>query len=71
MVPKVKFDYDKEVWVSKKYYLPSYDGDYVLLTPVDLLVGDDTWINKSDLYNHVQDIAASIDDDALRFKDYL
>lgn len=67
MVPKVKFDYNKEVWVPKKYYLPSYDGDYVLLTPVDLLVGDDTWINKSDLYNHVQDIAASIDDDALRF----
>lgn len=44
-VSRVVFDYDKKIWLSKKYFLPVYNDDYVLLTPMDLLVRDDTWIN--------------------------
>lgn len=66
-IAKVEFDYDKRIWLPKKYYLPIYDGDFVLLTPMDLLVRDDTWINKSDLYKNIQSIAVSIDDEALRY----
>lgn len=66
-VPKVRFDYERKVWLSEKYYLPEYLGDYVLLTPEDMLVRDDTWINKNDMYKNIQGIALSISDEALRF----
>lgn len=66
-VNKSFFDYEMKRWMPKKYYLPEYEGDYVLLTPIDMLVRDDTWINKSDLYNHIESISVSIDDVALRF----
>ena len=66
-VSRVVFDYDKKIWLSKKYFLPTYNDDYVLLTPMDLLVRDDTWINKTDLYKNIQSIAVSIEDEALRY----
>lgn len=66
-VSKVRFDYEKKVWISEKYYLPEYNNDFVLLTPVDLLVRDETWINKNDLYNHIESVAVGIEDGALRY----
>lgn len=59
-VPKVFFNYQTESWVSKQYSLPFIAGDYVLLTPRDILTKDDTWINRSDIVNDFDDILASI-----------
>lgn len=65
-IHKVLFDYNRGVWVTKRYYLPCADGDYVVLTPVSLLVRDDIWINRKDMIRRFPQIATSIPDDELR-----
>lgn len=44
-VSKVRFNYSTEKWMPGIYTLPFYEGDYVLLTPKDMLTKDDIWIN--------------------------
>lgn len=65
-VAKVRFNYETESWEQGKYDLPFHEGDYVMLTPVDMLTRDDTWINRSELVNGFERIPASIPDDQLR-----
>jgi hypothetical protein len=65
-VPRVKFNYDVGVWESCVFELPWLEGDYVLLTPEDILTKDETWINKHDLRADFLTIRDSIDNDALR-----
>jgi hypothetical protein len=48
-VPRARFNYDTRTWVTERYYLPSVRGDFVLLTPVNMLTRDDTWINYTDM----------------------
>ncbi len=67
-VPKVEFNYATMTWMSKEYYLPYFDGDYILLTPRDLLTRDDTFINRTDMINNLQNIAPSIEDATIRFE---
>jgi hypothetical protein len=66
LVEKVDFNYQTRTWVNKKYDLPTIDGDYVLLTPKDILTKDETWINKSDMIANFSGIANSIPNDQLR-----
>jgi hypothetical protein len=61
-----QFDYNLETWTTKHYTLPWTDGDYVILTPRDMLTRDETWINKHDLLRRFEEIPASIPDDQLR-----
>lgn len=65
-VSHVNFNYKTNSWCSAKYSLPSYNDDFVLLTPKDLLTKDETWINKSDLVNKFQDIVSSVSNEQLR-----
>lgn len=65
-INKVHFNYETEVWESRTYDLPSFRGDYVLLTPTDLLTKDDTWINKADLVHDFDAIPAAIPNVELR-----
>lgn len=65
-VPKVRFNYETESWEQGRYDLPFYEGDYVILTPIDMLTRDDTWINRSELVNGFERIPAAIPDDQLR-----
>ena len=67
-VAKVEFNYSTGTWKTKRYFLPSYNGDYVLLTPRDLLTRDDTFINRVDMINNLENIAPSIEDASLRFE---
>ncbi len=67
-IPRVRFDYELEVWKAGTFYLPCYNNDYVLLTPADLLVRAETWINKKDLYYHVPTLGASLPDEVLRYQ---
>lgn len=48
-VEKVRFNYDTQSWERKRYDLPHFRGEFVLLTPRDILTRDDTWINRTDL----------------------
>lgn len=65
-IDKASFDYTKKVWVSKKFTLPLYQNDFVLLTPRDLLRRTNTWINKDDLVSRFSQIPSAISDASLR-----
>ncbi|MGV3714350.1 hypothetical protein [Pseudolysinimonas sp.] len=65
-VPRIGFNYDTETWVSETRNLPVYDGDYVLLTPTDMLVRDATWINYGDMIQRYPEIADSVEDGVQR-----
>lgn len=65
-VRQVRFNYRTETWETGLYDLPWYNGDYVLLTPLDILTKDDTWINKTDLTKNFDAIPTAIPNDALR-----
>lgn len=72
-VTHAEFNYVTRRWVSKKFTLPYIDGDYVILTPKDILTKDDAWINKHDIIGDFDDIVESIPNDQLRaqINDYL
>lgn len=65
-VPKVFFDYTKKRWVQETFVLPFARGDYVILTPRDMLTRDAAWINRQDMLRDIEDICESIPDDQLR-----
>lgn len=67
VVPKVEFSFGTHTWKAGEYVLPSLNGDYVLLTPRDMLTRDDTFINRADMISNLQNIAPSVEDAALRF----
>lgn len=65
-VKHAAFDFDMGRWKSRRYKLPFIDGDYVLLTPRDILTKDEAWINKNDIIADFDDITASIPNEELR-----
>ncbi len=65
-VERACFNYETESWQTLMYELPCFQGDFVLLTPKDLLTKDDTWINRADLAERLRDVADSIPDGQLR-----
>lgn len=73
MVDKVEFNYKTRTWISRTYTLPTFNGDYVLLTPKDILTKDENWINKSDMIGDFRGVVESIPNDQLRaqLNDYL
>lgn len=67
-IQKDKFNYESEIWERKQYYLPKYNGDYVILTPKDILTRETSWINKEDLYSRFEHIPYSIENEVLRMQ---
>lgn len=67
-VNRAYFNWNTKSWATKKYYLPVYNRDYVLLTPKDMLTRDETFINREDMLHSLEYLAVSLDDDALRFQ---
>jgi hypothetical protein len=65
-VNKARFNYETESWEPRTYDLPCFHGDYVLLTPRDILTKDNTWINKSDLIRDFDAIPDAIPNAELR-----
>jgi hypothetical protein len=65
-ISRVIFDYKTESWKNGTFYLPSYNNDFVLLTPKDMLTKDETWINKTDIIGDFHDIVASVSNEELR-----
>jgi hypothetical protein len=68
MVKRIRFDYRTETWVDEVRYLPMFGAEYVLLTPTDILVHEETWINYGDMLQRYPEIAEAVDDDILRDK---
>lgn len=67
-ISKVRFNYKTESWETDTFDLPKFNDDFVLLTPKDLLTRDNTWINRSDLFEDFASIPTAIPDDQLRFQ---
>lgn len=65
-VPKVSFNYDTESWQNGTFQLPYFNGDFIILTPKDLLTRDQTWINRPELIDTIDDVAAALPDETLR-----
>lgn len=65
-VDKVRFNYETATWEQRLYELPHFQGNYVILTPRDMLTQDDLWINRDDLLDSYHDIAATISNEQLR-----
>jgi len=65
-VTRAVFSYETESWQPRRYDLPIHDGEFVLLTPRDILTRDDTWINRQDLIRDFEEIPEAIDNAALR-----
>src|SRR5829696_3085893 len=61
-----KFNYQTRSWQRLQYELPFIDGDYVLLTPKDILTRDENWINKGDMVRQFDQIPVAIPDNELR-----
>lgn len=66
-VGRVYFDYAAKRWMPQQYVLPVFAGDFVLLTPKDILTREETFINRSDMISSAYEFAPSIGDEALRF----
>lgn len=60
------FSFETRSWVTREYDLPFSQGDYVLLTPKDILTKDETWINRAELIDRLSTIAAALPNEALR-----
>ena len=67
-IPRARFNYNTRSWVTAQYELPWHNGDYVILTPKDILTKDETWINKSDLVRDFADVVRSVPNEELRAK---
>lgn len=65
-VRRVSFDYDKERWVHRKFFLPAFNSEYVLLTPIDLLTQSVPWINRLDLFDRFGGMLDAMSDIQLR-----
>ncbi|MCK1478867.1 hypothetical protein IVB27_30010 [Bradyrhizobium sp. 197] len=65
-VGKTRFKYETETWERATYALPWVNGDFVILTPKDILTRDENWINKGDLVGDFQNIPTAISDSQLR-----
>ena len=65
-VEKVRFNYVTESWESAEFELPYFNGDYILLTPKNLLTRDDIWINKDDIIKDFERIAVALPNEQLR-----
>ena len=61
-----RFNYETESWERGRYDLPWLEGDFVLLTPKDMLTRDENWINRTDMIRDFESIPVAIPDAELR-----
>ena len=65
-INNVRFNFETETWERGTYRLPWVHGDYVLLTPKDMLTRDENWINRGDLIRGFKEIPLAVSDGQLR-----
>lgn len=65
-VTRAAFNFTTETWETRRYYLPKLRDDFVLLTPIDMLTRDDTWISHPDMLRRFSALPEAVEDSALR-----
>lgn len=67
---RCKFDPNTRTWQPRSFKLPylfrENAGDFIILTPLDILTVDPAIINNTDFYNNFRNITRSIGNDSLR-----
>jgi len=66
---RCSFNNELMLWAPKTFVLPYFyleDGDFILLTPVDILTKDDAFICHSDLRNQFRRITSALENRSLR-----
>ena len=67
---RCKFDYKFNVWLPKEFLLPCFylenNGDYIILTPSDILTKDEAFICHNDLHHSFKKITKSLENSSLR-----
>ena len=66
LIKKAYFDFEKEEWCDKEYYLPSYNNDFIILTPTDIIVENDDFLSRNDLLKFITYSSVRIPDSRLR-----
>lgn len=66
LIEKAYFDFEKEEWCDKEYYLPSYNNDFIILTPTDIIVENDDFLSRNDLLRFITYSSVRIPDSRLR-----
>ena len=67
-IKKNNFNYETEIWENRQYLLPKYNGDYIILTPSNILTRETSWINKDDMYRRFDYLPNAIENDVLRMQ---
>ena len=65
-INRVTFNHATKRWASGRFELPFINGDYVILTPKDMLTRDEAWINRGDLLDGIEEVYQSIPNQQLR-----
>lgn len=65
-VERVSFNYETRRWQSGHFTLPWHGGDYVILTPCQILTRDEAWINQGDMLSQFFQLRTSLPDEHLR-----
>ncbi len=65
-VEKVSFNYETKSWQGAHFELPAFRGEFVILTPRDLLTKDEIWINKPELIARFDEIVAALPNPSLQ-----
>lgn len=66
IIPKVSFSYETRSWTTRTFELPNVNGEYVILTPIDLLTKDEAWINRGDMVRGFENVVGSVSNVQLR-----
>jgi hypothetical protein len=61
-VPRAAFNYNTQTWATRTYTLPWTAGDFVILTPLDLLTKDETWISRGDMLQNFNRLPTAMPD---------
>ncbi len=65
-VARTSFNYVTESWEARTFYLPAHGNDFVLLTPVDMLTRDESWINYPDMVSQFRRLPDAVPNNQLR-----
>lgn len=67
---RCKFDKKTKIWQPRTFKLPYFyrerNGDFIILTPLDILTTDDAIINNSDFYSNFHNVTRSLENSSLR-----
>lgn len=67
---RCRFDEKTKIWQPRTFKLPYFfreiKGDFIILTPLDILTVDDAVINNSNFYSNFHNVTRSLENSSLR-----